>query len=174
MRAPFLKLCLATALWAAFVQALAAEAGFQETEVKAAFVYNLVKFVEWPAGVISAGTTFRLCHEGVSALQERALAGLEGKLVGGLPVQVQSVKLAGGLKSCHAVVMGPNSTIRPQQCPDGVLTIGEGGFVDEGGMIGLVTESGNIYLEFNIESARRAHIRIPAQVLQLGRKVKGM
>lgn len=166
--------CLAAGLaLTASVPVHAADAGFEEVEVKAAFIFNLVKFVEWPKEVMVAGTPFRLCHEGVAVPQAKALAKLEGKSVQGMSLRVQAVGSAGSLKGCHAVMLGPNSTSLLQQSPDGVLTIGESGFVEEGGMIGLVVDNGKVVLEFNVESARRAHLRVPAQVLQLGRKVKG-
>jgi hypothetical protein len=56
----------------------------------------------------------------------------------------------------------------PLKVEYGLLTIGDTGFIDRGGMVGLVTENNRVVMEFNVESARQAGLRIPAQVLALG------
>jgi len=49
-----------------------------EYEVKAAFLYNFVQFVEWPPEALRAGEPFRLCLAGenpFAGVLERTVAG---------------------------------------------------------------------------------------------------
>lgn len=150
-------------------------AGSDESEVKAAFVFNLLRYTQWPNDVLPEKELLRICHLGLSLPQEKALAKLEAKSVSGHPVRLQAVRSLRGSHNCHAVVFGPYAAVSALQEIQGygVLTIGEEGFVDHGGMIGLVTENDRVTLEFNLDSIRRAQLRIPAQVLNLGRRVIG-
>jgi len=151
-----------------------AEGEFEEPEVKAAFVFNLLKLVEWPAATLAPGAPLRLCHAGLSGDWVFALNRLEGRLAQGHRVHVEQVESEKDTKQCQALVMGYRSvTFHPLKVEYGLLTIGEAGFIDRGGMVGLVTENNRVVMEFNVESLRQAGLRIPAQVLALGRRFKG-
>lgn len=155
----------------------AADAGiFEETEVKAAFVYNLLKFAEWPPEALAADTPVRLCHAGIPTAQAGALRKLEGKTIHGRTLQVLPANRQATLKGCHAVMLGNGTVSHFLQFPPepGLLTIGEEDFIDQGGMVGLITVAGKVTLEFNLDSLRQAKLRIPSNVLSLGRRVKGL
>lgn len=150
---------------------------FEETEVKAAFVYNLLKFVEWPPETPAADGSVRLCYAGISTAQAGALRRLEGKMVQGHALQVLPAPREVPLKGCcHAIVLGHDAASLNLQFPPehGLLTIGEEDFIDQGGMVGLITVTGKVTLEFNLDSLRQAKLRIPSNILGLGRRVKGL
>ena len=150
-------------------------AAFDEAEVKAAFILNLLRFTQWPPEVLREGSTLRLCYLGVGLEQERALGKLEGKSVAGHTLRLQAVRQGLAGRECHAVVFGPYAP--PASLHDiqeyGQLSIGEEGFIDQGGMVGLVTRDNRIILEFNLDSLRRDKLRIPPNVLNLGRRIIG-
>jgi hypothetical protein len=174
MRLPAVALAVSLVL-GLFAPVERAMAGFDEAEVKAAFIINLLRFAQWPAEVLGEGSTLRLCYLGVSLDQEKALGKLEGKSVVGHPLRMQPVRQAHAGRECHAVVFGPYAP--PSSLYDiqeyGLLTIGEEGFIDLGGMVGLVTRDNRIVLEFNLDSLRRGKLRIPPSVLNLGRRIIG-
>lgn len=149
---------------------------FEETEVKAAFVYNLLKFVEWPPESLAAGAPVRLCYAGIPAMQAGALRKLEGKMVQGHALQVLPAHREATLKGCHAVMLGTSVAALNMQFPpeSGLLTIGEDEFIDQGGMVGLITYGEKVTLEFNLDSLRQARLHIPSNILGLGRRVKGL
>lgn len=149
---------------------------FEETEVKAAFVYNLLKFVEWPPETLAAEGPVHLCYAGIPAMQAGALRKLEGKMVQGRVLQVLPAHREAALKGCHAVMLGGGMATLAAQYPaeHGLLTIGEEDFIDQGGMVGLISVGEKVTLEFNLDSLRQAKLRIPSNILGLGRRVKGL
>jgi hypothetical protein len=175
MKARFLaKFLVALACLLPSLLSHGAEGEFEEPEVKAAFVFNLLKLVEWPAASLAPDASLRLCHVGLAGDWVYALNRLEGCLAQGHRVHVEQIESEKDSRQCQALVMGYRSAApHPLRVEYGLLTIGESGFIDRGGMIGLVTENNRVVMEFNVESARQAGLRIPAQVLALGRRFKG-
>lgn len=156
----------------ALLPAVPALAQYAEAEVKAAFVYNLAKYAEWPEQA-HAGGVLRICVLGEPSPLAEALARLEGKPVRGLRIEVrQGMKIA-ALRPCHVAVVADAEQLRPLEAETATLSVGEGGgFVDAGGMIGLLLVDKRVQFEANAGAARRAGIRLPAQLLKLARRVK--
>lgn len=144
-------------------------AEYDEAEIKAAFVYNLLKFVELSPRVPLGNGTIRLCLLDVPNSSARPLRALNGRVAQGRRVDVAD--FAPG--ACHAVVTGEplgRATLRALS-EQGMLTIDGEGFVDQEGMVGLVNVSNRVRFEFNLASARRANIGIASQLLRLAARV---
>lgn len=142
-----------------------------EDALKAAFIYNLLKFIELPRGTAETpGTPLRLCLLGITENQERSLRMLNGRSAQGRTIAVIDYAANG----CHAVFAGDSvGAARLRALAEqGVLTIDGPGAVDNEGMVGLVNLEQRIRFEFNLGSARRANIRIPAQLLKLAARIK--
>jgi hypothetical protein len=80
------------------------------------------------------------------------------------------------LGACHLLVLmadapEPRRVLAEAQ---GTLTLGEGdGFVDAGGMIGILVVERRVRFDVNLEAARRGGIGLSAQLLRLARQVRG-
>lgn len=147
-----------------------------EADVKAAFIYNFTKFVEWPP---EAGGPLQLCLLGKTDPLLAALMKLEGKQSQGQNIQVRSVdRNAGSLGGCRIIVVGVSEAdriadiiINSQQQP--ALTVSEiDHFTDAGGMIGLVVNNAKVQFEIDAQAAQRANLKLSAQLLKLAQKVK--
>ncbi|MDE2311036.1 MAG: YfiR family protein [Betaproteobacteria bacterium] len=147
-----------------------------EAAVKAAFVYNFTKFVEWPP---EASGPLQFCLLGKTDPLLTALMKLEGKQSQGQNIQVRSVdRDAGSLVGCRVIVVGASEAggiaailNNAQQQP--VLTVSEiDHFVDAGGMIGLVVNNAKVQFEIDAQAAQRANLKLSAQLLKLAQKVK--
>ena len=152
--------------------------GSTDAQVKAAFVYNFAKFTEWPAAAFpSSQAPVRLCLTGVDEAQARAFAGIEGKPVQGREVRIKRNPTSAEIGDCNILYVGDDEPRRVQTALQaarqaGVLTVGDSdGFVDSGGIIGLVYADNRIQFEVNLGSAQRAGLKIASQVLKIARTV---
>ena len=152
-------------------------AGPSEPAVKAGFVYNFAKFTEWPAGALGTAQ-IGVCLVGADPLG--AVTGLlDGKPLQGRTVTVRRNVRGDDLKTCAIVFVTDVDERRQADALRAVralpvLTIGDGeGFVDAGGMIGMVSADDRIQFEIDLDAAQRSGLKIHAQLLKLARFVKG-
>jgi YfiR/HmsC-like len=151
-----------------------------EAELKAAFLYNFIKFTEWPSeemanksepfvigmlGKDPLGAVLDKTIEGESYLQKtivvRRFARME-ESVGHSQVLFISSSEEGNLAAILKLLDG-----HP------VLTVSEiENFAQRGGVIKLARESNRIVFEINLDSAKRAGLAMNAQLLKLARIVK--
>ena len=141
--------------------------------VKAGFVYNFTKFVEWPSGVLPAGGSMQLCVLG-QALDGR-LVPLHGRISQGREIRVRNVSAGSDLTSCHVLFVAESEERRMGSVLNAVsgnpvLTISDiGDFAESGGMIGLAVRNEKVTFTVNLPATRAAGLRTSAQLLRLGR-----
>lgn len=145
-----------------------------ERAVRAAYVYNLIKYVDCPA----AQKDLTIAFAGDEAANDVILHLLDGR--------------TGNGQTIHAVRWSP--AVEPQRCSvlyiadtreaevhryleqaqgRGVLTIGETeAFAQAGGMVGLVNTGDHIRIEVNLEAVQAAGIHISSRVLELAAIVR--
>jgi hypothetical protein len=154
-------------------------AGTPEYEVKAAYVYNFAKFVEWPDTEPLSSLT--VCIYGKDPFGGFLDEAVRGKLVHTLSVAVR--RLAEGDESwdsCQILFFGVgNSNPRIDALVArlrgrSILTIGEtDGFAERGGMIGLVVDRGRVRFDINLAAIAEARLQVSSRLVELGRVVKG-
>lgn len=147
----------------------------EESAVKAAFIYNFAKFVDWPEDAWNRSPRLRLCVSGGGDLAQ-ALAALESKPpVRGKPVEVRQRARGDDGSGCHILVVTGRGGIG-QPVPGSaaaLLTVGDSdGFAGSGGVIGLVVEGDKVRFEVNPEAAQRAGLKLSSQILKLARIVR--
>ena len=152
--------------------------GNKEPLIKAAFIYNFVKFVEWPAPkAISQQASIDICVLGENAIASAAeifKAASTSKLTLSL-VQESSAKKAAS--HCHIVFisqseMGHFAEIMGAFKGQPVLTVSDiDNFAESGGMIGFVTNDNKIKVEVNTKAVTSAGLRVDAQLLEIAVKV---
>ena len=154
--------------------AAALEQSGLEYEVKAAFVYNFIKFVEWPAEALAA-ESFRVC-----LLGEDPFGGLLDRVVrddnvDGRPITVERVPADGALASCQAVFVPRAHATRTAAIARAlgnapVLLVGESpGFLRAGGAIDLVVDGGHVRFDVNIRQATARGLKISSKLLRVAR-----
>jgi hypothetical protein len=150
-----------------------------EYEVKAFFLFNFAKYVEWPAASFKSGADpIAVCILGENPFGgalERAIA---GKLVGGHPFVLRQIATAQQTVSCHILFVGSAErkrfrSIATSLKDSGVLTVGEfQGFTSDGGVINFKLDEGKVRFEINLEAAERANLHISSKLLTLAQGVK--
>lgn len=155
-----------------------AQAPAEEAQIKAAFVYNFLKFVDWP------GTAFKrsddplvmvIVGEGTTA--DAVAAFLSSKRVGDRTIVVRRQEWDQSLVGANAAFVSESDAKRLRHIFDAasiaaVLSIGESpDFASRGGVIGLLVEERRVRFDIDTDAADAARLHVSSKLLALGRVV---
>ncbi len=150
-----------------------------EYQLKAAFLSNFAKFVEWPSASFSGPRDpIVICILGVDPFGDALRQAVNGKMIEDRkPVvhQISDVRQASG---CSILFISSSERKRLRAIlaeikTNGILTVGDtGNFAVEGGVINLKLEGGRVRLQINLDAADRQKLRISAKLLSLAQIVK--
>lgn len=163
--------CVA-ALSAAVLPARPQEPG--DYRIKAAFLFNFAKFVEWP----DAGTgPLDICIAGDDPFGSLLDDTVKGKTINARPVEIKRDKTGKNLQGCHIVFISASerhaSAILDSLRDSSTLTVGESpGFASDGGIINFALRENRVHFEINTDVAERAHLKISSRLLSLATIVK--
>jgi hypothetical protein len=166
-----LLLLLAGALVAA-----AQEAPPLEYELKAAFLYNFVKFVEWPPDAFAGPRSpLTICVYGDDPFGSSLDEAVRGESLGERSLLVQRPAALGELRDCKVLFVSPSERQRmPEVLSEvggaPVLTVGDtDGFLRAGGIINFVLEENKVRFLINQDAAERSRLRISSKLLRLAK-----
>lgn len=146
-----------------------------EYEVKAAFLLNFTKFIEWTDPEAQRNVPISLCIAGDDPFGRTLDQVVEGETVNDRKIKVQRVRPAVDA-NCHVAFFGAShkdlgkvvSTV-----PSGVLTVGEGdAFLRDGGMIAFVVDNRRVRFDINMAAIRNSGLRVSSRLLTVARRVE--
>jgi hypothetical protein len=150
-----------------------------EYQVKAAYMYNLAKFVDWPLEAFSSPSQpIVFCVTGQTPLSRPLEDALAGKVVGQRPLVFRQLTDSKQTGDCKVLFMNLADQKRQRQTLDQVkslhvLTVGEAeDFTAEGGIVRFFLDAGRVRLEFNLDAADDAKLRVSSKLLSLGKTVR--
>jgi hypothetical protein len=159
-------------------QQLSSAQTMSEYQVKAAYLYNFAKFVEWPARAFENPTApIRLCVLNYQSFESELNQMVEGKTVAGRPVAVVPVENGEQSHSCHILFVNSSQDRQVQHIIEvlrdtSVLTVGETiEFVEKGGIISFVLQDDRVRFQVNYKAANRAGLRISSRLLSVATRV---
>ena len=151
-----------------------------ESQVKAAFLYNFAKFVEWPPGSFSdASAPLRICIFGRDPFGEELRNITKEKVLNGHKLEVSEVLDLQVARTCHILFIAFSETAQLKQIFESVrgtdaLTVGDTkGFVQQGGMINFVLDNNRVQFEVNRKAAEQGGLRISSKLLSVAKLVIG-
>jgi hypothetical protein len=172
-------LALAALLSAASAPSRAEEAGASlEYAVKAAFLLNFAKFVEWPAdspqarseaviiGILGRDPFGPLLHQTI-----------DGRTAGGRPIRLKRYPTLADLEPCHILFIADADKERlppifERLNGQPVLTVGESkAFTRRGGVIGLLVEDNRARFEVNLRVARELGLTLSSRLLAVAKNL---
>jgi len=155
----------------AFAQVLQAQKDAEA--VRAAYVYNLTKYVSWSG----SRTEIIIGYFGDSKMATVLQHAIEGKTVDGHIIHVLVNPTDPELDKCNMVYLSDMTQLRVRTIlaktqGRGILTVGESDeFMHAGGMVGLVRSSDQIQIEVNTEQTQKENFHISSRLLNLAQIV---
>jgi hypothetical protein len=141
-----------------------------------AFLYNFMKLSEWPTE--TTGNTLTLC---VTEDREfgQELDTIDGKPIQDKTIAVKRLVLGDNPNECQLLFLpSEEKPIRLQEwlrlaATKPILTVSDmPGFLDQGGMINLVSEDNRLQFEVNLLLVEKTGITLSSQMLQIARLVR--
>jgi len=149
-----------------------------EYQVKAVFLYNFAKFVEWPSDPGGSSGPISICVLGDDPFDGILDQAIKGKTVNGRELVIKRFKQVGEAAACQIVFISSSNkkVLRPileSLIRAGALTVGETeGFAQLGGVINLTLEDNRVHFEINVDAAQRARLKISSKLLSLAKIVR--
>ena len=146
-----------------------------EYRIKAAYLYNLSKFIQWPGEVANTQETIDICLFGGNPFNDYIYK-LEEREARGRPIKIINNPAADKLLSCE-IVFVPINANKPDEFlatvqASNILTVGESDrFIGQGGLINLNLENGRVQLTINNTKAKNRGFIISANLLEIARQV---
>jgi hypothetical protein len=145
-----------------------------EYQVKAAYLLNFTKFVEWPASAFAASNSpIAICILGDDPFGSALDQMVAGEVVNGRGIVIRKMKSEPALKTCQMLFVSLSEKDPHRLLPGlgpGVLTVGEGeNFIREGGMIGFVMENRHVRFGINQAAAEAAGLKVSSKLLNVAR-----
>jgi hypothetical protein len=145
-----------------------------EYDVKAAFLYNFVKFVQFsPSSTPPAGTAIELCIYGDDPFGSALDKVVAGKSINGHSLVTRRVGNAGELKSCQVIFISVQDKSRVPELLEsargsGALLVGESAqFAELGGHIQFTRDGSKVRFAINPDAAARSGLEISSKLLAL-------
>lgn len=146
-----------------------------EEEVKAVFLYNFAKYVDWPSAPQGSSARIRMCVAGNADFLSILREAVRDEIVNGRPLAALGLDGLDEARECDVLYVGPSSgadasawlnAVRGRQ----VLTVGDGAMVD-GLVIAFVRDQNRIRFDINRQAAARQKLTISSRLLGLARRV---
>lgn len=141
-----------------------------EYKIKAGFLYNFAKFVEWPTNVADSSGLLKIGVLDDGPAYAIVAGELSRKQLGKNTIEVIRCKSSDDLKRCAVVFITRTQAGRFKELNKAVagapvLTVGEfDRFAARGGCINFVRKGENIRFEVNLESVERAGLKISSKI----------
>jgi hypothetical protein len=168
----FLVLCLA----ARFSAAQSAT----EYQVKAAFLFNFAKFVEWPPSSFHDGSApLQICVLGRDPFGEVLREITREKTVNGHKLEVRGVVDLQVARACHILFIAFSERTRLKQIFEALqgsyaLTVGDAkDFAEQGGMINFVLQDDRVQFEVSRTAVEQSGLKISSKLLAVAKVVIG-
>jgi len=170
----YLMLLLATVLLAH-----AGEPAFDEYQVKAAFLYNFAKFVEWPPGSFpNSNDPIAICIVGQNPFGSTLEDMVKAKKIGDRALVVRRLQDTQQASRCQILFIGAADSKRIRAWLEAlkaadILTVGEtGDFTAAGGIIAFRLEGTRVRIQVALDTAEHSRLRISSKLLGLAEIVK--
>ncbi len=170
--------CLAGLLVCSIASAQSEPSEPSEYQVKAAFLFNFTKFVEWPEGSFEDPQAPIV----VGIIGDDPFGDDLGRFIAGQKVQgrglvIRRERWGDDLRRCHVLFISASEHERSARIlgslqSAGVLTVSDmEGFAEAGGVIEFVIEQNRVRFIVNLDAATQDRLRVSAKLLALARVI---
>jgi hypothetical protein len=174
-RAVRTSVLIAAALMGAGSPALAQRAS--SPDVKAAFILNFTKFIEWPAAQLPEGQPMMVGVIGPQEIADSLAMLVRGKTIDGRAIVIKTLGAGDDPKQMHVLFVGESERSRIALIVErignaSVLTVSDAPrFCSMGGIIQLRTEDDRVRFDINLDRAGASGLVINSKLLALAGRV---
>lgn len=143
-------------------------------QVKAAYLYNFTRFVEWePDAYAAPDAPFIIGVLGNKLVGDYLQEIVRGEKVGNRPIIVQQYRSISEVRNCRILFMSAAEASRareslPEMTGKGILTVSDGeSFLKWGGMIRFFNQENKIKIQINSSAARSGQLQISSKLLSV-------
>ncbi len=143
-------------------------------QVKAAYLYNFTRFVEWdPATYAGPDAPFIIGVLGNKLVGDYLREIVQGEKVGNRPIVVHQYRSISEVRDCRMLFISAGEAARvreslPEMNDKGILTVSDGEpFLKWGGMIRFFNQDNKIKIQINASAARTGHLQISSKLLSV-------
>ena len=151
-----------------------------EQEVKAALIFNIARFVEWPATAFaSPSAPLVVAIIGQDDVGDALQLMLQHKSINGHPLEVRLVSTADEARKCHVLYIansarGSVDALLQALHGANTLTIADiSHFAERGGHVNLVLKDQHVRMLVNPTTVESSHLKISSKLLSLAQIVGG-
>lgn len=148
-----------------------------ESQVKAAYVFNFGKFVNWQGAQVETQDSFKICILGKDPLGAVLESTVAGEQIGGKKITVERISKLPDDPVCSVMFISAAEASHVEAIlaaarPLNVLTVSDmPHFAERGGMIGLVMQQDKIRFEVNRFAAEQSHLALSSELLKVATRV---
>jgi hypothetical protein len=142
--------------------------------IKAGFIYNFPKLVEWPAAASGVGMPITIGVIGNDAFADVLEHTVDGKKIDGRSFVVKRLRWKDYREcNCHILFIAAQESAHDDEIIQAlraapVLTISETpGFTKRGGIINFTLQDSKVRFEANVDAAKQAGLNISSRLLSL-------
>jgi hypothetical protein len=149
-----------------------------EYEVKAAYLYNFGKFVQWPSNAPADGNSFPICVLGRDPFGETLDSTTLGESINTKKIVIKRIASAQEAAGCRILFISSSEEGRLREIlralgSTSVLTVSElPHFTRDGGMVQFVMEANRVRFEVNLAVAESASLVLSSQLLKVATTVR--
>ncbi len=150
----------------------------KEYHIKAAFILNFVKFMEWPSHVSSDTSSLLTVYILGNDPFDEALKTIENKIVKEKKIVIKRSSRIEDVKECQILFISTSekkkiSEILTKIKCRPILTVAESkNFCQSGGVVNFIIVKGKVHFEINVDAAERAGLKISSKLLKLAKIIK--
>jgi len=169
--------CLFAVLFLPFSICFAQDSRPTESQVKAAYLYNFGKFVEWTSARGTVSGPFQICVLGRDPFGAVLDSTVNGESIAGKKISVQRIHRIQDATGCNILFIssseeGHLATILSEAERMRLLTVSDiPHFAERGGVIGLVSQEDRIRFEVNRSTAEESHLLLSSELLKVAIRV---
>ena len=152
----------------------ASQSDDREQQVKAAFLFNLAQFVEWPASTLAeSGSSLVIGILGENPFGVYLDQIVAGENVNGHPLLIRHCQTADEARTCQIVFINFSEKDKIKEAIAAlkgrrILTVSDrNNFISQGGMVKLIKRNNKIGIIINTESAKESEIVISSKLLRI-------
>jgi YfiR/HmsC-like len=150
-----------------------------EFQVKAAYLYNFGRFVEWPdENPSDKSQPFEICVLGTDPFGPTLDATLASETIGGKSVAAKRISKPQDVDSCRILFISSSEESHLKEVlsaldKSSVLTVSDiPRFSQRGGMIGFILDGGRVRFDVNLASAQGARLTLSSELLKVATNVR--